>query len=120
MGVDMSNRRTEKYKDMLRDAIRQDGLQFCLDALQEECAECIQAISHLRRKRVTVQKVIDEMADTQIMLDMVRVGLDDEIGFQDRIFLKSERIGESIEFKKSNGRCHQTTQIKPCPKVVNS
>lgn len=89
----------DNYKQMLVDAIETDGLQFCLDALQEECAELIQAVSHMRRNRTSSDKLIEEMADVQIMLDMVRVGIDREIGFLDRITKKSHVIGDSIRFK---------------------
>jgi hypothetical protein len=69
------------YKEMLKSAVEEDGMQFILDALQEECAELITAISHLRRGRVGIIDVIREAADVQIMLDMARVGIDDEVGF---------------------------------------
>lgn len=88
-----------QYKKMLHNAIMVDGVQFCLDCLQEEAAELIQAISHHRRGRKPASKIIEEMADVQIMLDMCRVGLDGEIGFEDRIKEKTAQIGAAIKFK---------------------
>lgn len=90
------------YKRMLLDAVKTDGLQFCLDALQEECAELIQAISHMRRGRTSGDELIEEMADVTIMLDMVRVGIDKEVGFNDRIMVKSNKIGNAVKFKMEN------------------
>lgn len=90
------------YKKMLKEAIETDGLQFCLDCLQEEAAELIVAINHLRRKRVDTRKVIEEMANVSLMLDMCKLGINDEIGFQNEIDSKSKKIGESIKWKKQS------------------
>ncbi len=91
-----------EYKRMLKEAIETDGLQFCLDCLQEEAAELIVAINHLRRKRVDTRKVIEEMANVSLMLDMCKLGINDEIGFQNEIDSKSKKIGESIKWKKQS------------------
>jgi NTP pyrophosphatase (non-canonical NTP hydrolase) len=91
-----------EYKRMLKEAIETDGLQFCLDCLQEEAAELIVAINHLRRKRVDTRKVIEEMANVSLMLDMCKVGINDEIGFQNEINSKSKKIGESIKWKRQS------------------
>lgn len=90
----------EDYRKMLKDAVTTDGLQFCLDALQEECGELVAAISHLRRKRVGDRRVIEEMANVSLMLDMCRMGMDDEVGFCDEIERKSKKIGDVIRWKK--------------------
>lgn len=91
-----------EYKRMLKEAIETDGLQFCLDCLQEEAAELIVAINHLRRKRVDTRKVIEEMANVSLMLDMCKLGINDEVGFQNEIDSKSKKIGESIKWKKQS------------------
>jgi len=91
-----------EYKRMLKEAIETDGLQFCLDCLQEEAAELIVAINHLRRKRVDTRKVIEEMANVSLMLDMCKLGINDEIGFQNEINSKSKKIGESIKWKRQS------------------
>jgi NTP pyrophosphatase (non-canonical NTP hydrolase) len=102
----MEKHQSDKYKEMLLEAIKTDGLQFCLDCTQEEAAELIQAISHLRRGRKTVDEVITEMADLTIMLEMCRIGLDKEKGFADRIESKTAKIGENIRFKNGKGQKH--------------
>ena len=96
----MNKHHSDKYRKMLLDCIETDGLQFCLDCAQEEAAEVIQAINHFRRKRKTASEVITEMADLTIMLEMCRIGLDNEKGFADRIESKTAKIGENIKFKK--------------------
>ena len=110
-----------KYKQMLEDAVNTDGIQFCMDALQEECAELIQAISHLRRGRADTQNMIKEMADVQIMLDMVRVGLDGCVGFNDFIREKSNKIGDHVRFKmeRQNGEVdiHKGVEAEPRTQV---
>ena len=95
------HRQLEEYKRMLKDAIDTDGIDFCIDCLVEECAELIVAIRHYRRGRTNIHKVIEEMADVNLMCDMVRIGLDNEVGFYDVIKQKSIRVGERIAFKKS-------------------
>jgi hypothetical protein len=60
------------------------------------------AINHLRRKRVDTRKVIEEMANVSLMLDMCKVGINDEIGFQNEINSKSKKIGESIKWKRQS------------------
>ena len=88
------------YYAMLEQAVRVDGLQFCLDALQEECAELIQKISHLRRGRCKNADVLREMADVQIMLDLAAHGF--ATGRKDLDTLihdKATTIGEIVRFK---------------------
>lgn len=89
----------EEYKDMLTAALMNDGLHFCLNALQEECAETIIAINHLRRKRCDVNHVIGEMADVKLMIDMCRLGLDGKMFFDDCINKKAEAIGKKIKWR---------------------
>lgn len=91
----------ENYKKMLVEAVETDGIDFCLSCLEEECAELIVAIRHYYRGRVDISKVVEEMADVYLMSDMVRVGIDREIGFYDVIKKKSDIIGGRIAFKKS-------------------
>lgn len=91
----------DSYKNMLVKAVETDGVDFCLSCLEEECAELIVAIRHYYRGRADMSKVIEEMADVCLMSDMVRVGVDREIGFYDIIKKKSDIIGERIAFKRA-------------------
>lgn len=87
------------YKKMLTSGVKKDGLRFCLDALQEECGELITAISHHRRGRKDDTHLILEMADVQIMLDMCRIGIDNEVGFAREIKRKAQKLRDIIKFK---------------------
>lgn len=91
-----------EYKKMLEEAVETDGIQFCLNCLQEEAAELIVAINHLRRGRVNTRRVVEEMANVSLMLDMCRVGIDDEIGFENEINSKSIKIGAVVSWKKQS------------------
>ena len=96
------DRQTKEYRDMLREAIEVDGLEFCLSCLVEEAAEFTVAVSHYRRGRVSISKVLEELADVVLMADAVRIGIDNETGFSDIIRAKSERMGNRVSFKKGN------------------
>ena len=55
-----------------RDAVALYGHTSQMNIFQEECAELIVAVSHLRRKRVGVEAVIEEIADVIIMAEQAR------------------------------------------------
>lgn len=48
------------------------GYEAQLDMVIEECSELIQAISHLRRKRVGIREVASEIADVELMISQMR------------------------------------------------
>lgn len=50
------------------------GLASQLDILQEECAELIQAVSKFKRNQTA--NIVEEIADTYIMLDQIVYLLD--------------------------------------------
>ena len=93
----------DEYTELLKTGLEHDGLQFCLDALQEECAELIQAISHHRRGRCGQVHVIREMADVVLMVDMVKLGMTGDPHFEHYIKRKAEDIGFFIKWKENNG-----------------
>jgi len=109
----------DKYQQMLEQAVEKDSIWFCLDALQEECAELIQAISHHRRGRCDQVKIIREMADVKIMLDMVQLAISGKMHLDHFIDQKAREIGFKIKWKKGeqdNGEKYsrKTIQAKPC------
>lgn len=62
-------------------AVKRFGREVQLGIAQEECAELVQAISKYRRAGFQVsspawEKVIEEMADVEIMLEQLRIALD--------------------------------------------
>lgn len=57
-------------------ALKKYGLQAQLDMLQEEASEVIKAISKLRRKRrYAIVNLAEEIADIEILVAQVKVGL---------------------------------------------
>ena len=55
------------------EAITTFGPQHQMRQTQEECAELILAISHFLRDRATPEKVIEEIADVEIMCAQMRL-----------------------------------------------
>ena len=111
----------DRYQQMLRLAVEKDGPQFCLDALQEECAELIQSISHHRRGRCDKTHIIREMADVKLMMDMVQLAIAGHIYFDHFIDQKAREIGFKIKWKgkQSDGKKDfgKTIQIKSCAEM---
>lgn len=59
-----------EYIKFLQRAVAADGINFCLNCLQEEAGELVTKISHLRRDRCDIDDVFEEMAHVQLMIDM--------------------------------------------------
>lgn len=57
--------------ETLEKCIKKWGIPAQLDMVVEECAELIDAIQKLKRKRVTIEKVMEETIDVQIMLEQI-------------------------------------------------
>ena len=98
------------YQKLLQTGLDNDGIQFCLNALQEECAELVVAISHLRRFRVSEVYVIEEMADVKLMIDMVKLGLSDNVSFDYFIERKAKRIGNHIRWKNEQKNANKSSK----------
>lgn len=111
-----------EYWQMLQYGLDRDGIEFILNTLQEECAELIVAISHLRRGRVTIDEVVEEMADVRMMTDMAKLGLVGDHEFLHVIFRKAVRLGRKIKWSNGdeNERVEEPVQIEPRPEVVDS
>lgn len=63
---------------LFRDAIRKWGWPAQLAQLQEECAELIAAVSHIRRRREgALQELIEELVDVHIMIRQIEEYLDE-------------------------------------------
>lgn len=71
------------------------GLNFILDMLIEECAETIQSIQHFkRRKEGSFLKVMEEVADTEIIIENFKVCLIGQIHEYNSI--KKKKITRAI------------------------
>jgi len=58
-------------------AIAKWGRTSQIDMLQEECAELIVAINKYKRNNVgTIEAVLEEIADVEIMIDQIKVLLE--------------------------------------------
>jgi len=67
----------ERHADTLRAAIAQFGEVSQTNMLLEEMAELAVAIAHLRRGKVTVNEVIGEIADVEVMLEQLKLTIPD-------------------------------------------
>lgn len=72
-------------EQILRNVVAFWGTDSQLDMVQEELAECIVAISHLRRGRIGQERLAEEMADVLLCFDQLKVMFD---GLVDQIDLE--------------------------------
>jgi NTP pyrophosphatase (non-canonical NTP hydrolase) len=92
---------SQKQEDAMASALENWGLSAQVDQVVEECAELVIALhKHVKRspKPGTLDNVIDELADVEIMVAQMRVafGIDDK-AFQDRIERKFEKLNKYLE-----------------------
>ena len=69
--------------------------------LIEECSELITAICHHFRGRATDDQVIEEMVDVQLMLNQMRVLINDESKWERWFAYKLDRLRGLIERHRS-------------------
>ena len=83
---------------LARQAVRHFGLDAQLQILQEELAEAIVAISHLRR-----EDVVDAIGDVLVMIDQLRTEpfMADELDAS--VALKCERLRALLPAKPVSG-----------------
>lgn len=87
----------KKIVNACRKAVELWGPEFQKDMCIEECAELIHAIQKNRRGRATIEDMMEEIADVQIMLIQMRVILNNDDEYW-RIFnLKLEGLEKRIE-----------------------
>lgn len=92
---------TDSEVHMMQSALDKWGLNAQADQLVEECAELIVALQkHVKRSPQpgTLDCVLDEMADVEMMLAQMRVafGIEDET-FRERIERKFEKLKRYLE-----------------------
>ena len=61
-----------KHEDVYKKAVDAWGEDDQFRQAKEECAELIVAISHWQRGRISVDEVITEMVDVQLMINQLR------------------------------------------------
>lgn len=63
----------ERDPILMQRAVEVWGVRSQLDQAQEEMAECIVAINHLRRGRIEIEELAEEMADALLCFDQLEV-----------------------------------------------
>ena len=86
------------YVELYKKAIDKWGDDFQLKMVAEECAELIKAVLKMNRKLngYTIEQVIDEIADVQIMLGQLEVILESYNKFNVRIIIE-QKIEEKMK-----------------------
>ncbi len=88
---------------ILQTAIEHYGVEKQLNKVQEELGELITAISKWRNDKHTINGLIDEIADVEIMVNQLGLILNKEYGSQMTIFIekrtdfKLDRLKQRIE-----------------------
>ena len=88
---------------LARQAVRHFGLDAQLQILQEELAEAIVAISHLRRGRCGSREDVDAIGDVLVMIDQLRTEpfMADELDAS--VALKCERLRARLPAEPVSG-----------------
>lgn len=82
--------------EVLSKAVKVYGVENQLSMLQEECCECSVAINHLRRQRITLHGLINEMVDVEIMIDQMKLIYPSEVWNKIK-HEKLERLKNNLE-----------------------
>ena len=63
----------DSIRYLYQKVINRFGLENRLDHLQEECCEYALERNHLRRGRININKLIEEMVDVEIIMDQIKM-----------------------------------------------
>jgi hypothetical protein len=89
-------------REVYEKAVLQWGEASQLDMAIEECAELIVALQHWKRERIGTDKVIEEIADVEIMMGQLRVMFDGEkVDWRHRG--KIQRLKERLKRARNQG-----------------
>lgn len=83
--------------DIYRKAVELWGKRFQTDMMIEEALELSKVILKDRRGKVTTDDIISEMVDTQIMLNQMRIIINDESKWDRWMAFKLDRLTQLIE-----------------------
>lgn len=92
----MTPEQSQKLRRVCSEAVARYGATSQMNQLQEECAEYIVALSHMRRGRVGINEVADEVADIVIMCEQARLIFGGNI-LESAIERKLARLEERLE-----------------------
>jgi len=93
----MNNMLEEKEINIYNHALTVWGLESQLGMVQEECAELIKVINKRRRGKASLEKLIEECVDMELMINQMREAFSDERNTWDRIKIeKIERLNDLL------------------------
>jgi NTP pyrophosphatase (non-canonical NTP hydrolase) len=87
----------ERDRQILQAAIARFGRDAQHDMAIEECGELVVALSHIRRDRIPVSKLADEIADVAIMLEQLQILYGCHELVTDKVQHKLARLAERVE-----------------------
>lgn len=94
----------EEEIDLYERANKLWGKNFQMDMVIEECSELIKAIIKYKRIKITSDKLISEMVDVQIMLNQMRIIMNDESKWERITEYKLDRLKGIIEEGERNDK----------------
>jgi hypothetical protein len=86
----------EEEQIIYKEAIMLWGKKEQSDMLIEECSELIKVICKDKRGKVTSDEIISELVDVQIMINQMRIILNDESKWDRWFEFKLERLKQTI------------------------
>jgi NTP pyrophosphatase (non-canonical NTP hydrolase) len=87
-----------EHEELYKKLIDLNGVEDQLGYFYEEVGELLQAINHYKRGRCSLFKVINELVDVQIVLDILKVAYN--LSYEnntDITFVKIEKIKKYVE-----------------------
>ena len=92
-------------EEILNQALQTYGIESQLDMLVEECSELIQAVLKLKRnkssdKEKEIVAMMYEIGDVHIVMKQMELLYFDEIGLQNIIDFKEERLSKRLSDAK--------------------
>lgn len=87
----------ENEIELYKKAIKLWGIRSQTDMVIEECSELINILMKDRRGKATLDEIISELVDVQIMLNQLRVILDDESKYERWMVYKLDRLQGLVE-----------------------
>lgn len=94
----------EELDQLYTDCVEFWGAERQLRMLQEECAEVILEVSHyLRPDRTNLAKLIEEIADAQLMINQMKALFGEE-KVKEMMDIKSDYIKKKLEEEKGEAQ----------------
>jgi NTP pyrophosphatase (non-canonical NTP hydrolase) len=98
---------TKEEMEIYKDAVEEWGTTAQLDQTIEECAELITAINKWKRRRITPEELMDEVVDVGIMIEQMRIILNDEVAWKRIKEFKLDRVRKRLDATKHEENPHR-------------